>query len=112
MDAAQIAALLTAQIAQYGSPITISRGGVDTTYTVMTDHANNEVIETYFDANDAAGLTHPVMVIYLDATCSGTNNPPKNLDSFTYNGRNYSVALNAAPFSMSGEVILYVTLAD
>lgn len=112
MDPTQIAALITQQMALYGTPITMSRGGVHTTYTAMTDHANSEVIATYFDDNDAAGLTFPVMVMYLDATCSGTNNPPQNLDSFTYAGRDYSVALNAQPFYMAGGVILYVALCD
>lgn len=112
MTPSEVASLIASQIAVYGNPITMSRGGTHTTYTVMTDHANAQVISTYFDDNTAAGLVHPVMVIYLDATCSGTNNPPQNLDSFTFGARNYSCQMIAAPFLMAGVPVLYVVLAS
>jgi hypothetical protein len=112
IDPATIVSLLSGAINSIGQPLTMSRGGVNTTYHCVIDHANAEIVATYFDANTAAGLTHPVAIVFLDGSCSGTNNPPQNLDSFSYAGRTYSCAMNAAPFNFGGDVILYAVCAD
>lgn len=112
IDPASIVALVSSAIEAIGTNLTFSRGGVDTTYKVILDHANAAIIATYFDDNTAASLTHPVAVIIMDGTCTGTNNPPANLDSFVFAGRTFSCAMNAAPLYVGGDIVLYTVCAD
>ena len=111
MNPAALAALLTELLGQNGRPVTFSRGGVRTTITCISDHANPTTINTYFDQNNAVGFTYPVQALYFDATCSGTNNPPQNLDSYSLDNRNYSVQI-CAPFYLGSEIVMYIALAD
>ena len=110
---AQVAALL----AGYGEALSFTRSGAATAYVGLCLPAPRggsllqDSQEAYFDDNELAGLVQPVLTVYLDGTCSGTNNPPQALDTFTRDARNYTVR-RVGLHRVGAAVVAYLVFAD
>jgi len=103
----QVAAL----VAQFGEPVTLDRGGATRTVQALFEPANAAVIGTYFDDNAAVGLIRPCVQALFDGTTGGTNDPPQGGDTFTRDGRTFTVQ-RVQNHRLGGTVVLITALCD
>jgi hypothetical protein len=120
IEISTIQSQVAAFLADYGEPLTVARGGSGGTATAYVGYCVNaarggsllqDSQEAYFDDNELAGLIQPVLSVYLDGTCSGTNNPPQILDTFSRDGRPYTVR-KVGLHRIGSTVVAYVVFAD
>ena len=111
LSPAVVAAQLTALVAAYGEPVTLDRGGTTWAVQMFLEPANAQVISTYFDDNAAVGLIRPCVQVFFDATVSGSNNPPQILDTFTRDGRSFTVQ-KIQNHRLSSTLVLISALCD
>ncbi len=120
VPASLIQSQLSLLLASYGEPLVFDRNGTGGTFTTYTGFCVNaprggsllvDTQEAYFDDNELAGLTQPVLAVFLDGTCSGTNNPPQILDTFTRDTRPYTVR-KVGLHRVGSTVIAYIAFAD
>jgi hypothetical protein len=108
----QLQQMILSQMEQYGEQVTLSRGGTNTTYWVFSDHPSNYFLQTnFFDSNELAGLAQPLTSLYLDGTCSGTNNPPQLLDTFVRDGFTWTVR-KVGTWRLFNVVAIYLVMAS
>ena len=111
MNPTSLQAQMAALVAQHGESVTLNRGGVTRSVKALFEPANAAVVATYFDDNTAVGLVRPCVQVFFDATVSGTDDPPQVLDTFTRDGRAFTV--QKVQFHRLGDTVLLVTaLAD
>jgi hypothetical protein len=120
IPASVIQSRLAGFLASYGEPLTFLRGGTGGTQTDYVGLCTpaprggsllQDTQEAYFDDNTLAGLVQPVLSVYLDGTCSGTDRPPQVLDTFTRDGVTYAVQKVAAR-RVGAVVVCYLVLAS
>ena len=111
MTGPQMQAQLAALIGQYGEPVTLNTGGATRAVRAIFEPANGAVIATYFDDNAAVGLTRPCVQALFDGTTAGTNQPPQVNDTFTRDGRPFTVQ-RVQNHRLAGTVVLICALCD
>ena len=111
MTGPQMQAQLAALVAAYGEPAALSTGGTTRAVRLFVEPAPGAVIATYFDDNAAVGLTRPCVQALFDGTTSGTNSPPLVGDTFTRDGRPFTVQ-KVQFHRLSSTVVLITALCD
>ncbi len=120
VPASLIQSQLSLLLAGYGEPLVFDRNGAGGTFTAYTGFCVSaprggsllvDTQEAYFDDNELSGLVQPVLSVYLDGTCSGTNDPPQILDTFQRDGRSYTVR-KVGLHRVGPTVVAYIAFCD